>query len=151
MRALGPVTPFLLIAEEHAVDDEYSEVHIATLGDADITATGAQSTSPEVPASLVERGEWSIVHAGRWHRAGDHITLLEASTRLWVLKHLSRAARNYGRRHLLLLGDNMSTVVAGSRGRCSDFRLLCRLRAGLAYFLTCDLFVSDRWLKSERN
>ena len=80
----------------------------------------------------------------------EHITLMEASSRVWSLCHLSRSRANFGLT-FLLLGDNVGVVAAGSNGRARYFALLKHIRRAAAFLLASDIVVSDRWIESSRN
>ena len=80
----------------------------------------------------------------------SHITALEAASRLWTIRHLARDLGNHSKRHLVL-GDNLSAVFSGCKGRATAWALLSPVRASAAVCLAAELWISDRWIMSERN
>ena len=83
-------------------------------------------------------------------RKGSPITHLESSTRTWVVKHLARDVSNFSQRHAAL-GDNLSVILTGNKGRSSAPGMQCRCRVSAAHILATQMVISDRWLMSERN
>ena len=81
---------------------------------------------PEVPAKYLAGDRWKLVMADRW-LFQDNILLLEARA---VIKAAMRIAHSsFGRDgHALILVDNMSVVLALTRFRAKEFRLLVLMR-----------------------
>ena len=104
---------------------------------------------PEVPPHMLQPGFWHEVLAGQWHFK-EAIHILEARVVLLAVRRLARNVGLRGFRHLILC-DNMSVVLAISKGRASDFGLLQICRKIAAYSVACDFKVKVRWVVSERN
>ena len=104
---------------------------------------------PEVPAELLRESRWKTVMADRWVHTDD-ILRLEARG---VVKAVSRIAnsRPMRNRRCVLLGDNMSVVLAFGRCRAKDFRLLTQVRRACALALSRGLRFYYRWIPTGFN
>eukprot|EP00959_Pyramimonas_sp_CCMP1952_P319333 6682196-Pyramimonas_sp.AAC.1 len=71
----------------------------------------------------MKQESWDVVLYGTWKFLGEHITIKEGRTVILALRRLSRAHRNSGKRHLLLV-DNMGLCFALSKGRACSCDLL---------------------------
>ena len=104
---------------------------------------------PEVPAKLLEPGLWHRVQSNRWDFP-EAIHLLEArsivkiSDRLANIKYLSN-------QRILILNDNSAVVLAFSRRRARDFKLLLQVRRLAAVSLAKDFRFAFGWILSELN
>ena len=85
----------------------------------------------EVSASVIRDATWQHVYSGRYQRV-EPIHLKESRASLWTLRRFCKGLSTR-RKRLLVLGDNMSAVLAHGKGRASDWHLLvqCRRRAAL--------------------
>ncbi|CAK0794405.1 unnamed protein product, partial [Prorocentrum cordatum] len=92
---------------------------------------------PEVPTKLLEKDSWHTILSKPWFR-DEHITLLEARTGRLVCKSLGRSVGNRNKKHLIL-GDSMGSILAFSKGRSGDYRMLgcCRSVAAYTVALNC--------------
>ena len=104
---------------------------------------------PEVPADMLNAEHWKLVLADRWLR-DDGILILEARA---VLKAALRVAHStHGRHcHVVILVDNMSVVLAMSRFRSKDYKLLVMIRRLASISLARDIKFHLRWIPSEFN
>jgi hypothetical protein len=109
----------------------------------------ADPSFPEVPAKLLEPNLWQRVQSNRWDFS-EAIHLLEArsivkiSDRLANIKYLSD-------QRILILNDNLAVVLAFSRRRARDFKLLLQVRRIAAVSLAKDFRFAFRWIPSELN
>ncbi|CAE7560259.1 UPF1 [Symbiodinium sp. CCMP2592] len=104
---------------------------------------------PEVPRWVLDAGMWQLLwRAGFDHKDGIH--MLEARSILGAVKHVCRDSRRHGA-HVLVLNDNMGTVLAAQKGRCAHFGLLRVLRRVAAHTLGCGIRCHVRWVPSELN
>ena len=104
---------------------------------------------PEVPRWVLDAGEWKLLwRAGFEHKDGIHV--LEARSILGAVKHVCRDSQRHGV-HMLVLNDNMGTVLASQKGRCAHFGLLRVLRRVAAHTLGCGIRCHVRWVPSELN
>ena len=76
--------------------------------------------------------------------------MLEARSILGAVTHVCRDSRRHGA-HVLVLDDNMGTVLAAQKGRCAHFGLLRVLRRVAAHTLGCGIRCHVRWVPSELN
>ena len=113
--------------------------------------TGAVTSAafPEVSKEILEEGVWHDVVASPW-KFVEPICMLEARAGLLVVRRLARSTQNFGRKHLVL-GDSMGAILSYSKGRASDFRLLCMNRRIAALSVAANFKIHWRWLSSERN
>ena len=104
---------------------------------------------PEVPRWVLDAGDWKLLwRAGFEHKDGIHV--LEARSILGAVKHVCRDSRRHGT-HVVVLNDNMGTVLASQKGRCAHFGLLRVLRRIAAHSLSCGIRCHVRWVPSELN
>ena len=94
-----------------------------------------------VPKRLMAEEKWQTIHSRRID-SDEPIHVKEGWAVLWVLKHLSRAERNFSRKHLSLC-DNMGLVLALSKGRAQSESMnkLCRKIAALSIACNISLVV----------
>ena len=104
---------------------------------------------PEVPAEWLRGERWKACVGRRWKHRED-ILILEARTLVSALARLVEGRRAQGSR-FLFLSDNMSVVLAFSRSRARDFKLLCQVRKFAGYLLAKGNRASVRWVPSELN
>ena len=76
---------------------------------------------PDIDHRALDPKNWKPVVAALVYPEPVH--LCEARALLCTVKHASRNAKAHGS-HVLVIGDNMSVVLAASKGRCSDYPLL---------------------------
>ena len=81
---------------------------------------------PEVPSQLLSSDSWKKVMADRWFFDDDILRLVARA----LVKAAERAAHSQPVHDcgLLLLSDNLSTVLCFNRGRSRDFGLLTQIR-----------------------
>ena len=93
--------------------------------------------------------KWKVVHSSKIS-SDKPIHEKEGWGVLWVLKHLTRSERSFGRRHLTLC-DNLGLVLSLSKGRAQSDSMnrICRKIAALS--LACNISLVVRWIASERN
>ena len=84
------------------------------------------SSFPEVPRHVLEKSEWRVTGRRRWDRL-EGMPVLEARAVLYHVRHALRAARNHGKR-LLVLGDSLSSVSATARMRAHSHAMLSIMR-----------------------
>ena len=104
---------------------------------------------PEVPAELVRGQGWQTLFSGRFHNV-EAIHLLEARAFIWVAKRVLGSRRLWGQHHLVL-SDNLGNVLAFSRHRALDYKLLVSVRRLAAVALVIDCTFHPRWIPSEAN
>lgn len=109
------------------------------------------SATPLAPlsASVVAGWCWQLVVRGAFrHREG--IRMLEGRTTLVPLKRASRATMMHGMR-ILVIGDNLGSLLSYEKGRCTDLghRRLCRIAA--IRQIACGLVPAFRYVESARN
>ena len=129
--------------------DEALLSSLSRRSDADLEHCGDIAGFASLDAEFLER-DWQHVYAGRWHKRNKSQNSREAATRCWSIRHLCRSAANIGLRHLLV-GDNMSVVLAADKNRSGSLEFMHFLRTGAAYQLASSCRFYDRWLPSERN
>ena len=102
-----------------------------------------------MPAELLHAARWRTVLVDRW-AFEEGILHLEGRATLKAVERVasSRAGRD-GR--VLLLGDNMAVVLACSRSRARDVKLLAMIRRAAARSSGRGLRFSYRWTPSEFN
>jgi len=76
--------------------------------------------------------------------------ILEGRALSLAVLHASRNLRNHGK-DLLMVGDNLSVVLAATKGRSSSFPLLCVLRRVCSVVLATNCRLHHRWCPSECN
>jgi hypothetical protein len=77
---------------------------------------------PDVPMNMLDDKLWHEVIAGGWSY-DEAIHILEGRVAVLALKRVCRKLSNRSHRHLFLT-DNMSVVLAFTKGRACDFGLL---------------------------
>jgi hypothetical protein len=103
----------------------------------------------EVPVDILESESWKTHFGCRVYRA-EPIGILESRGVLAGIKHRVRRRADFCRR-CLHLSDNMSVVLAFSKGRCSNFVILACIRRTLAHEIATNCQFLFRWVPSERN
>ncbi|CAK0835229.1 unnamed protein product [Prorocentrum cordatum] len=103
----------------------------------------------EVPHSVLSEEAWTEVFAAPFH-VSESITVLEGRAINAASRRILRSTRAFNKRHLKL-GDNLGTVLAPSRGRCSAFGLLLCCRREAAYSVAANVRFENRWIPSELN
>ncbi|CAK0894772.1 unnamed protein product [Prorocentrum cordatum] len=103
----------------------------------------------EVPHSVLSEEAWTEVFAAPFH-VSESITVLEGRASNAASRHILGSTRAFNKRHLKL-GDNLGTVLALSRGRCSAFGLLLCCRREAAYSVAANVRFENRWIPSELN
>ena len=71
-----------------------------------------------VPSKLMDENRWKTVHS-RQISSSQPIHVKEGWAVEWVLKHLCRSQKNFGKKHLSLC-DNLGVVPALSKGRAQS-------------------------------
>ena len=116
----------------------------------------AKKTSKHGCAEMTEHEE-QLVHSLNWRdivsapwKEREHINVLElraASTAVrWVLSHPSAMCRR-----LLVFCDSQVVIPSVLKGRCSSFRLLCRMRFLSSLLLASGLQIFLRYIRSRLN
>ena len=106
-------------------------------------------TFEEIPAAGLKESLWRTVLSGAWKYEEE---ILELEGRALVKGMQRLACQPAGHHHRqLLLADNMSVVLAFSRGRSKNFNLLVHIRRLYAYCLAKGLKPYFRWIPSELN
>ena len=119
-------------------------------GDAFLECFGITAGFEEISDAALNDNTWTVVASQPWKRPPSHITLMEAMTRTFNVRHIARAAHNHGLKHLLC-GDNMSTICMGTKGRASDHDMLVEARKVCAVSLAANLTIVDRWIPTRKN
>ena len=104
----------------------------------------------EIFDAALNGNSWTVVASQPWKQPPSHITLMEAKTRTFNVRHIARKAANHGHKHLLC-GDNMSTICMGTKGRASDHGMLVESRKVCAISLAANLTIVDRWIPTRKN
>ena len=104
---------------------------------------------PEVPLSVIKPARWRCLWAAPYHLP-EAMHVKEGRTVVAAVRHFVRKVRNFGHR-VLILNDNLSVVLAVSKGRCADYSLLRLCQQLCALCFACDIRVYVRWLPSELN
>ena len=103
----------------------------------------------EIDESLFLKDDWHVLLA--WaapfaHKEAIHI--LECQARLCAVERVARDLRNRGQ-HRLVIGRSTVCLLAVSKGRFADARLLHIMRRVYAEALAARLRLRFRWLPSE--
>ena len=107
------------------------------------------SDFPEVPWELWGQTSWTHVMAGAW-TFEDDILLLEA-------RALAKAAARAGNclpadgSRILMLGDSLGVILACSRRRAHNFKLMSHIRRVVAIGPARNIKFIFRWIPSELN
>jgi len=114
--------------------------------------TWIEQPCPELlplPDSVLHPSRWKLLVRGGF-RYDENIRMLAGRTSLLPLIRASRATREFGLR-LLIIGDNMGSLLSFDRGRCSDwgYLLLCRRQA--ARTIATGLRPHWRYVETDRN
>ena len=104
---------------------------------------------PDVPFSFMRDGAWVERFRGVWSDV-ESITILEARAGLLTVKHILRSQEAWGKR-TLVLGDNLGSVLALSKGRACNHTLSGICRKVCVLSLAGNLFLRWRWIPSEWN
>ena len=102
-----------------------------------------------LPNSVLRPSIWKLLVRGGF-LYDESIRMLEGRTSLLPLVRASRSTREFGLR-LLMIGDNMGSILSFDRGRCCDWGhlLLCRRQA--ARTIATGLRPHWRYAESSRN
>ncbi|CAE8590746.1 unnamed protein product [Polarella glacialis] len=106
-------------------------------------------SSPDVDGEMLRESRWKTLWAGRFvHEEAIH--LKEGRGLLAAVRHRSRDSNRHGRR-ILIMTDNMSAILAFSKGRASSYPLLrlCQHLAAESFASGCRF--AFRWVASELN
>lgn len=103
----------------------------------------------EVREDLMDPDQWNLLWRSPMHYK-EPVHLIEARSILGAVKHRARDVNRHGMHHLVL-NDNMSVVLAVSKGRCSNYNLLRLVRRISAHCLACGFHLHVRWIPSEYN
>ncbi|CAK0905694.1 unnamed protein product [Prorocentrum cordatum] len=106
-------------------------------------------TFEEVPAELLHADRWRTVLADRWALEGG-VLHLEGRALIKAVERVAGIRAGHDGR-ALLLGGNMAVVLAFSRSRARDFKLLTMFRRAAACSFSRWLRFSYRWIPSEFN
>ena len=87
---------------------------------------------PPVSADIIRPDKFTLLWSRRWRNPDEHINTKEGRVILSSLKRTCRVAALFGGRKVTL-SDNLSAIMAFSKGRSSRFGLnrLCRIAASL--------------------
>lgn len=104
----------------------------------------------EEEEEMIKKMSWSEIISSPWRNSSEHINVLElravTSAVRWVLSHPSGMCSR-----LLMFCDSQVVIPSVLRGRCSSFRLLCRLRFLSALELASGLQIFMRYVRSAVN
>ena len=120
------------------------EVAGEVLGDVDLV-----DDFPEIPAKYMDRSQWYLLWRSKM-RFKEPVHLIEARSILGAVRHRARDPSKHGK-HIVVLNDNMSVVLAMQKGRCSNYGLLRILRRTATHCFAAGIRLHVRWLPSERN
>ena len=104
---------------------------------------------PEVPAPVTDPAKWWWLWSAPF-KFEEPIHIKEGRALVSTVKHICRNHGEHAHR-VLIFSDNMSVVLAVSKGRCCDYKLLRLCQQLFALSLSCGLRLCLRWLPSERN
>ena len=93
---------------------------------------------------------YRLIVARRWKYQSEHINLKEGRVSLMGLRRHARSKNSLGTR-LLTISDNMSSLLAFSKGRSKSFALNQLVRRSAAYSVGLRIQWSLRHVKSEDN
>ncbi|CAK0871674.1 unnamed protein product, partial [Prorocentrum cordatum] len=93
--------------------------------------------------------QWKQVVSARVH-VKEPIAIIEGRASNMTSRHITRAQASFGLRHLRF-GDNLGTLLALGRGRCSSYPLLLCCRREAAYSVATASRFKHRWIPSELN
>ena len=93
---------------------------------------------PEVPADKIKQASWVRLGMGAWRDRHEDIYLGELRAMVYLVRFLFEncGLRNY---RVLVLGDNMSVVLASARDRSKIFKGIVLLRRLAAYKLVYNI------------
>jgi hypothetical protein len=100
---------------------------------------------PEVPAELLGSEAWTTLVAKPWEFR-DGILNLEARATVSSIERLVNCIEGCNDR-VLVLGGNLTVVLAFGRCRAKDFKLLNQVRRSCACCLARNLEVCFRWCR----
>ncbi|CAK0810365.1 unnamed protein product, partial [Prorocentrum cordatum] len=104
---------------------------------------------PEIPGALLHGDRWRLILHGKWAYSED-ILILEARVLVKAVARVCNCVPG-GFCRVLLLGDNMSVILACERFRARSFGLLVQIRRIAAYALARGVRFGFRWHPSELN
>lgn len=105
---------------------------------------------PEVPSDVLDPSMWHTQLMGKWRDTSEHITMKEGHALVLAARHLCRASKNRGKRHLILL-DNFSLCMTVCKGRATNFGMLRTAQKLAALSLAGGFTLRVRWVPSEGN
>ena len=146
-----------MLARKHAISSaerDHQKLHgIESINDEQsIYPVGpfiSQQGFNEVPAHVMKRSDWAVVHSRPWKFQGN-ILNTEARGLVWSVEHLLRANRCISKR-LLCFSDNLPLVLGTCKGRARSHHLFKPLRQIAALSLATGSKISVRWVISELN
>ena len=104
---------------------------------------------PEVPVGPLKSYSWKTAYKIQlFSREAMHIKDMRGI--LAAVRCIVKDVGNHDQQHLIL-GDNLGLVLALSKGRCRDPKLLMLIRRLLALILIGSIRLHVRWLASEDN
>ena len=105
--------------------------------------------APTAAKSWDDLGRWHKRFRTTWSRI-EHNNIGELRIAVMSLRHLARAAKNWGKRFLLFT-DSLVTLGVLSKGRSSSWPLLRLAREAAAYQLVLNLRPYWRYIETDRN
>jgi hypothetical protein len=104
---------------------------------------------PPMPSDWGDPGRYRVLIMGSWTRR-EHSNVLEARTGIMTMRHVTRTASGYRKRHLLVT-DSKASLGAFCKGRSSarSFTGLCRRASALKFATGCAFFW--RYIETWRN
>ena len=96
-------------------------------------------------------GAWKLVVEGGWRRPyAAPVHILEGRASLLRLRRAARSKANFGH-SVLSIGDNLSEILAGDRGRRNDWAMRALLLRSLAYQAATGMRWRRRYIETDRN
>ena len=116
------------------------------------TANLGAGMSDEVFCSdATPTGAWRLVVEGGWWRPyAAPVHILEGRASLLGLRRAARPKANFGH-SVLSIGDNLSEILAGDRGRSNDWAMRALLLRSLAYQAATGMRWRRRYIETVRN
>ena len=108
------------------------------------------SACKPLPKQWFRQDRYRLIVARRWKYRSEHINLKEGRVSLMGLRRHARSKNSLGTR-LLTISDNMSSLLAFSKGRSKSFALNQLVRRAAAYSVGLRIQWCLRHVKSEDN
>lgn len=153
--SLGVQTRFGQIMQQQSEDfhmvRRYKRVKTSTLkDDKKRVMVEIPSACKPLPKQWFRQDRYRLIVARRWKYRSEHINLKEGRVSLMGLRRHARSKNSLGTR-LLTISDNMSSLLAFSKGRSKSFALNQLVRRAAAYSVGLRIQWCLRHVKSEDN